>query len=230
MFNVSLDLMCLTSDFFQSQFSEKLSFKSYGQGDMEEIMRSRLEDPSVVHPAALTFIAKKWSGSSGDVRKAIEHLTTALKDAKARAQDHATVGSQLLGGAPKQGQYLVSMRDVIKVNSDYTRLSGLIEGLPTYSKLAVSVAAKLVKANNEGAISRRDMLREFIAVYTDKFQEFIDEAQAGTYIDQLDDLGIAIITRHDFDEGRELIQFNYLSQELQEAAEVAMGKDRFFDV
>lgn len=208
------------------QFSKSYSFQAYNEKDMEEIMRSRLENSDIVLPAALTFIAKKYAGSSGDVRKAIEHLGRALKGARARAKDDATVGSQLLAG-PKQGPFLVGIRDVVKINADYAKLSQTIEDLPRNVKIAVAVAAKMLQKNGEGSISRKELVHKFIMFYTNKFKEGIDAGEARSGIDSLDDQGIA---NFNYSDGNATISFNYLALELQEAARVALGKDGFFDL
>jgi len=183
-----------------------------------------------VHPAAFTFIAKKWSSGSGDVRKAIEHMTTAIKIARSQAHNQTTVESQLLTGAPKQGQYLVSMKDVIKVHgAAYAELSKCIADLPLYSKIAVHVAANLAKNSNEGEIFRRDLLRDFISFYTENFSEAMDIGDAGPHIDGLYDIGIASIKfSNSHDSGDDTFKFNYLSHELEEAASVALKNDGFF--
>lgn len=189
---------------------------------MEEIMRSRLEDSSVVQPAALTFIAKKTSSSSGDVRKAIEHLTTALKDAEERAQKQTNDGV-----AATQGQYLVSMRDVIRVNSDYAKLSKIIDAQPTATKLAVSVAAKMVKENNGGDIHRRDLVGALCDAWFEKSNDYLHDA--GDHVGTLGDMGICKFTHRDLNPDNDVIHFDFLSQELQEAADVAL-KNEFYDV
>lgn len=209
------------------QFHKSFSFQAYLEADIVSILQGRVGGLSIVDPKAVTFIAKKTSNVKGDARQAIEMLTTALRNAKEKAQDQAEKG------VPAAEGYLVTMKDVIRLNTDFIKLTALMESLPTYAKLvvvaAVNVALKTSGSTN--VLTRQDLIKAGVKVIQEKFPyDYVDESDINDQINLLHDNGVANIETTFGTEPTDPIVFNHLPQELDVAVTEALRKEDFFDV
>ena len=201
-------------------------FQSYQEGEIESILKGKVEGHSIVDPKAITFIAKKVSNVKGDARQAIEMLSTALSNAREKAQENP--------GAKKNGPYLVGMKDVIRLGSDHLKLTDQIKDLPLYGRLVVSAAVKLaVKNHSSGStvqLTREDLLITSCRVIQDKFPSmYVDEADVNSLINALHDSGLATIETT-FGVGlSDPITFNHLATELDAAVDEAL-EGAFYDI
>ena len=78
--------------------------------------------------------------------------------------------------------------------------------------------------------SRKGPLAWFAAktgneAYFEKFDELLDDP--GLPVDNLGDIGVCKFIQTDFDPDNDTLKFDFLSHELQEAADAALGEDFF---
>lgn len=198
-------------------------FQSYQQDEIEAILRGKVEGHSIVDPKAISFIAKKTANVKGDARQAIEMLSTAISKAREQAEDEGNMKSQ-----PK-GPYLVGMRDVIRMNTEFTKLTALINQLTTYGKLVLVAAVRLANksqvSESKIRLTRGDLWNTSLMVIQEKF-EYVEESAIGDQIDRLHDIGVATI--EGYGDSYDPITFNHMASELDAAAQETL-KEAFFD-
>lgn len=193
---------------------------------MIAIMEHRIE-PNIVEPNALKFIAGKIANNSGDVRQALEMLTTSIKLAHERlsSQPQDDVSSN-------PSSYIVKMKDVVRVNPEYKKCSEIIASLPATAVVIVSVAVELLKKEQSSAstvaLKRRDLRSAALAALHRKNpNEIIDEGDVDTLLGRLDDSGIMSISEQPNNHPEEEFTCNYHPQELEMALDEALGEKDF---
>jgi hypothetical protein len=196
-----------------------------------------LNNESLVNPCVISYIAGRTANDKGDIRKAIEIMTMAIREArnKKHPQGQGEEASKKPGlPAQKKESYLVGMKDVVSLcNSDYAKLSSLIEALPIHPKVVVWTAAQWAmenkKSGNNFTLTRQTLLERYRDVYLEKAMGFIFSIDdANMCIDRLESDGIATLTRYWYNNYRfemDEFTFNYAPEELQQAAKDALAKD-----
>jgi len=199
-------------------------------------MKMKVKEASLVHPCAISFIAKKTSASgNGDVRKGIEMLTKVLGDAKAREKLAGKKKvSQAAAGAAAEPQYLVTISDVVKFcNSEYPKLAQMIADLPMYCQIVVCVATRLALENQKAesfVLTRGVLLDRYREVYRKKQLGHFEEADANELIERLGDEGIVEIDRASdiFYHPGDVITFKYSPHDLDVAATESLSSQTNF--
>jgi Cdc6-like AAA superfamily ATPase len=202
-----------------------ITFSAFQSVDLENLMRGRLEDASVVDPKAISYIAKKYANANGDARPAMEVLTTALNVAKERARIPLT-----RGGAEKSDGYIVKIRDVFQSSSEFTNLTKLINHLSSHGKLMVCAAVDLARMSkaSDVYVSKVDLIDAFRDLFYKKFGEnsSFSEADAWGHIKTLDDIGLAVVGEY-----TETVVFTHTPEELDAAVSDSLGKESdFYDL
>ena len=197
-----------------------------------------MSNESLVNPCVISYIAGRTANDKGDIRKAIEIMTMAIREArnKKHLQGQAEEASKKAGlPAPKKEAYLVGMKDVVSLcNSDYAKLSSLVEALPVHPRVVVWTAAQWAmenkKSGNNFMLTRQTLLERYRDVYLEKSMGFffsIDDANM--CIERLESDGIATVNRlwfnYNYDNKEDEFTFNYAPEELRQAAKDALAKD-----
>jgi Cdc6-like AAA superfamily ATPase len=195
-----------------------ITFSAYQSHDLENLMRGRLEDASVVDPKAISYIAKKYANVKGDARPAMEVLTTALKAAKERAANFVPM---------KSDGYIVKLKDVFPLCTEFTKLTELISRLPSHAKLMVSAAVYLGRKNksSEVYLTHAEMIHAFKELFYKKFGNDVcfDKSEALVHMQTLDDIGLADVRNNE-----DVIVFNHTPEELDAAVADSLGKESDF--
>ena len=201
-----------------------ITFAAYNSDDLENLMRGRLEDPSLVDPKALSYIAKKFANAKGDARPALEVLTTALKKAKERAKTQGAEEKDEMQ-AGKSDAYVVKIKDVFQLGADFTKLTDLIRDLPLYQKLMVCAAVRLAvqRKASEVSVTGAELNRAFKDVYFEAFADYPDFDDINSQIAALNDIGLA-----KYDSYNDTISFDYMPEELDTVVRSSLGKEGNF--
>jgi Cdc6-like AAA superfamily ATPase len=206
-------------------------FSAYSKDDIVEILLSRV-GTQVVDPSALKFIAAKIENNSGDVRQAIELAATAIKAVQERLQSQPALKTTGVN-EPEQKDFIVKMRDIARLNSDYPKVSQFIADLPAQGKIVASVVVKLMKRNQASgakeAVTRRDLKKaSMMAFYRKNPNDIVPSEDINDLIERLDDSGIVKANFNEYgDHCMDEFTCSYPVHVLEGALEEALGNSDF---
>lgn len=134
------------------QFNKIITFRAYSENELVHILQARVGE-TIFESKALDFIAKKIAQGSGDVRKALELASGAVKNCL------LSLGDQV--GDMDTQHALVKIPHVASAFKHVNRaVANIIDGLPTLGKTTLCVIVSLAKA--EVTMTSIAILKRFV--------------------------------------------------------------------
>lgn len=209
------------------QFYRTFIFSAYSKEDIIEILQARIGE-EIIEPNALTFIAGKIANTSGDVRDAIGLAKKAIQAAQQKVSDDKE-GKCVETNSSGKKDFLVKMRDVVRLNAEVQKCSQLLAGLPTNAKFVATVFVDLIRkyAGSADAMTRRDFEQACIDTsHRNNPDTYVDRATITSGIGLLEDNGIFRVSRRsEIDPGFDEIACEFHAQEVEMAVKEALGAD-----
>lgn len=116
------------------QFLDTITFSSYGESEVEDILKRRV-GTAVFDASVLSMIAKKNAKASGDVRNALEMASNAIQHRLNNCDN-----SRFTKG------YLITTKDAFLGNKDAVTLQGTITGLSMAGQCLLCILTSFSKA------------------------------------------------------------------------------------